>query len=532
LFNEGRDAYLDFPGSPRRPGCRFERDARRFRAGRPHVTYAHIVWQKGSQEFALQYWFFFYFNDWTNNHEGDWEMIQLAFRASSVKEALRKEPIRVTYAQHNGGEVRSWDDKDLRREGSHPVVFLSAGSHASHFQPNLYIGRGENRSGFGCDDSAGASRRLEMETVLVPHEPASAADPFAWLGFRGHWGEISGHEFDGPKGPIRLWQWWGPFDWEADHVRDFSIHAPGLDAIGPNAVQVFCQAIALGSDLFVPLVIELPVVSAFVAGVVCLGAVSTITRTRYMPVRIHPLRHRRRLGQVLVSAFAIYRRKIVFFLAMGILFLPVSFFIPAAQWRPEEVSLFEPLVDEPLAAIGQRIALIFALGELQLGLIYAVIAATATAALASMEGSGHMNLGNALAMLWRRLPDLVLPRLAAIAIVTALAFTIVGIPLAITLAIRWAFIEQAVLLDGKTGKEAMAESSRIVAGHWWWSAGAIAALGVLALGVAPALGVLLILTVQSAPLLYINLFSAIVHACIVPYFAIALALTYYDLKSR
>ena len=32
---------------------------------------------------ALQYWFFYVFNDFNNLHEGDWEMIQLDFDASS-----------------------------------------------------------------------------------------------------------------------------------------------------------------------------------------------------------------------------------------------------------------------------------------------------------------------------------------------------------------------------------------------------------------------------------------------------------------
>ena len=37
---------------------------------------------------ALQYWFFYYFNDFANVHEGDWEMAQLVFHADTPEQAL------------------------------------------------------------------------------------------------------------------------------------------------------------------------------------------------------------------------------------------------------------------------------------------------------------------------------------------------------------------------------------------------------------------------------------------------------------
>ena len=39
---------------------------------------------------ALQYWFFYAFNDFNNTHEGDWEMIQLIFDAPMRAEALSR----------------------------------------------------------------------------------------------------------------------------------------------------------------------------------------------------------------------------------------------------------------------------------------------------------------------------------------------------------------------------------------------------------------------------------------------------------
>jgi hypothetical protein len=139
LAGLGDDYYLDFPGNPRRVGCTFERDFKRFAAaqGVQPTTYAHIILTETDDEDAeprlvLQYWFWYYFNDWNNTHESDWEMIQLVFEASSAAEALEQEPITVGFAQHGGGELAGWNDDKLDREGDRPVVFPAAGSHGTY----------------------------------------------------------------------------------------------------------------------------------------------------------------------------------------------------------------------------------------------------------------------------------------------------------------------------------------------------------------------------------------------------------------
>lgn len=39
-------------------------------------------------QLAVQYWFYWYFNDWNNTHESDWKFIQVLFDASTVADAL------------------------------------------------------------------------------------------------------------------------------------------------------------------------------------------------------------------------------------------------------------------------------------------------------------------------------------------------------------------------------------------------------------------------------------------------------------
>ena len=130
----------------------------------------------------LQYWTYWYYNDWNNKHESDWEGINLMFEASSVEEALASEPVDVGYAQHEGGERADWDDPKLERDGDRPVVYSSAGSHASYYGSALYLGRAASE-GFGCDDTSGPSERVDPEVVVLPDSVDDPTDPLAWVSY-------------------------------------------------------------------------------------------------------------------------------------------------------------------------------------------------------------------------------------------------------------------------------------------------------------------------------------------------------------
>ena len=76
--------HLDFPGNALDPGCDYLHWQRRLTVGHTPAVYAHVATDPAHPgKLALQYWLFYVFNDWNNLHEGDWEMIQLVFDASS-----------------------------------------------------------------------------------------------------------------------------------------------------------------------------------------------------------------------------------------------------------------------------------------------------------------------------------------------------------------------------------------------------------------------------------------------------------------
>ena len=123
--------------------------------GRSPTTYAQIVVAPDGAGLVLQYWLYFVYNDFNNTHESDWEMIQLSFDAASPAEALGQEPAQIALASAR----RRRNGRLGRRqapEGGRPTPrLLAAGSHASQYGSNVYLGWGENGTGFGCDITTG-----------------------------------------------------------------------------------------------------------------------------------------------------------------------------------------------------------------------------------------------------------------------------------------------------------------------------------------------------------------------------------------
>ena len=192
--------HLDFPGNALSPGCGYIDWSRRITTGHAPTVYAHVATDPDHPgEIALQYWMFYVFNDWNNLHEGDWEMIQLNFHAGTPAQALATAPYEVGYSQHEGAEGSSWTDPKLEKvDGTHPVVYPAAGSHANFYSSELYLGASGSQ-GVGCDDTRNADLTLRPTVATIPSAPAAALADFPWIGFEGRWGELQPAFFNGPN---------------------------------------------------------------------------------------------------------------------------------------------------------------------------------------------------------------------------------------------------------------------------------------------------------------------------------------------
>ena len=202
LSNGLFEYHLDFPGSALQPGCDYLHWERRLVMGQSPTVYAHVATNpERPRKLALQYWLFYVFNDWNNLHEGDWEMIQLVFDASTPAEALERPPVEVGYSQHEGAERAAWGDDKLERvDGTHPVVHPASGSHANFYGESLYLGSSAEQ-GVGCDDTRGPTFDIRPAVETIPSDPALARAEFPWIAFEGRWGELRPAFFNGPTGP-------------------------------------------------------------------------------------------------------------------------------------------------------------------------------------------------------------------------------------------------------------------------------------------------------------------------------------------
>lgn len=150
-------------------------------------TYGNTVYYKihnTSSITVIQYWMFYAFNSGElNQHEGDWEMVQVVIPASGEKW--------VAYSQHHSGQRATWDL--VEKEGNHIKVYVSRGSHANFlrsYSGKLGVGMGS--------DYVGANGRIlrpgDYELVNLDNQ--------IWLNYDGLWGELDNVEdlFTGQAG--------------------------------------------------------------------------------------------------------------------------------------------------------------------------------------------------------------------------------------------------------------------------------------------------------------------------------------------
>ena len=526
LFDVGEGFYLDFPGDALAPGCIYERDVRRYTRDLEPTVYAHVATQDDAPgRLALQYWFFWYYNDWNNKHEGDWEGIQLLFEADTVEEALASEPISVGYAQHEGGERADWDDGKLERQGARPVVYPSVGSHASYFSSALYLGR-SGSEGFGCDTTDGPSREVDPAVVVLPDQVDDPSDPLAWLGFEGRWGERRSGPFNGPTGPMDKERWTEPVDWH-DQLRATSVIIPGGDGDAAVVANRFCGVVDWGSRQLITLTLS-PVV--FLIGVVLVVVIvgALLRRTDWTPVDPLPIERRRRAGQIIKAAARLYRSSGTRFLEVGLVYLPIALGVGVLVGLIARLPVVRSLVDGDIDIGIVGVLLTIAVGTL--GHTVGSVIATATTAtlMRGTEEGDDLSAAEAYRRTFGRLGDLLRGLLRAIAYVVFLLVTIVGIPWGLRQLVRYQFLAPAVALEGLGGQAALDRSSQLVRGRWFHVAGVVLLLNGVVFLVNAVVGLLLLVLLSGIPLWAFSVIVTVFAALVVPYASIGLVLVYGD----
>ncbi len=520
--------HLDFPGNPLSPGCDYEQWARRLEAGSAPAMYAHVVTDPAQPgQLALQYWFFYVFNDYNDKHEGDWEMIQLDFAASDAAEALAKTPEVVGYSQHEGAERAHWGDAKLELvDGTHPVVYPAAGSHANYYGAALYLGRSAAQ-GVGCDETSGPSREVRPSVIVVPTATNAYLAAFPWLGYDGRWGERQPGFYNGPTGPNTKTQWTAPITWADTSWRDTSYTVPAGKAAGTTATDFFCGSVAAGSNLLTKFVGDpWPVILALVGLAVLLLWLAS--RTRWdMGVPLH-LRRRRPWGSLITSAWHLYRARPQLFVGIGLVFVPLGVVIAGIQYVIFRVAGLQNLVDTVGASNAFVAALAFALGATLTVLGLAIVQAVTALAMAELDEGRAVTARAAYRLALGRLRPLAGALARAVLVIAVLDLTVIGIPVAVWLTLRWSLVAQVIALEDEAGWRSLRRSGRIVHRHWLRVASITFLVTGAVLLLGPVAGTLMLL-LTSASFDVVNLVSGLIYAVTMPLVAVITTYLYYDL---
>jgi hypothetical protein len=527
LAGLGPDYYLDLPGDPLRPGCTYARESARLMEGRSSVTYAHIAREPGVRGIAVQFWFYYWFNQFNDLHESDWEMIQVAFDAATVEEALARGPSHLGYAQHAGGERRSWDDPRVEKDGTHPVVYVSSGSHASQYWSALFLGNGRRGAGLGCDDTRGPSTRVAPTPILVSTRPAVDSQ-HAWLAFEGHWGQHERGVSNGPTGPNTKRQWLEPFRWMAG-LRTSTPAVPTGETLGEPVTGFFCGAVSSVSSLLND-TSSSPWTALLVFATIAAALAIPAVRTRWRPVVPKPLRERRAGGQIVDTAARVYAEQIRVLAPVGLVAVPLGGLAVAAQLALFHSTglrrAFDALEDDKVEGV---VALF--VGGLAHALAPLLVGAATVVVLREIDRDGGVHLGLVFRALRGELWRLVALGFVALVVVSLIALTLIGLPYAVKKAVDWAFVQQVAGFEGRRGREALHGSRNLVRGHWWRVALMTSLLLLVLVLVGPFTGVIVIL-ITDAPLATINFFGTLLFALVLPLVTVALTLLYLDLAVR
>ncbi len=519
LGSAAPDAYLDLPGNALSPGCDYEQWFKATGSDAHPTTYARVAATDPDHpdRIALQYWLFWVYNDWNDRHEGDWEMLQIVFDASTVEEALLTSPGEVAVAQHEGSERRPWTQ--VQRHGDRPMVFPATGSHATYYSANRWFGKSA-ASGFGCDDTRGPSTSIDAAVVLLPDHVTNVDDPFAWLAFEGRWGERQPSFNNGPTGPVTKDQWTHPIEWMEAEGRTSSVSIPEL---GTNVTDFFCSASERGSLLFIafldrPFLVGLLIVA--IVGLIVFG----IRRTRWNPADPDPINATRRNGQILKAAGRLLRRDWRRYAPISLMVLIGGILACVVQQLILLIPAFSATADLVGSTGGSGATVALVAGAL-VTIPVAVFAVAASTMLASDVPAAAQPWTSLLAKVTRSRVLLPTMLIGAVVVLSPLL-----LPVAIFLLARWCVAPCVALHETAGPRDALHQSATLTRGRRWPIAALTVTTVIIATLTGPLVGTLVLL-LSGVTFGFVNIVASVFGAVLLPWAAVVLAMLYGSLTA-
>ncbi|MGD2247182.1 MAG: CARDB domain-containing protein [Candidatus Methanofastidiosia archaeon] len=167
---------------------------------------------------VLQYWFFYIFRDHYEDHEGDWEVVEVLLDYDT------QEPIGACYSRHDTGEYHTWNE--IEKWGTHPVAYIAEGTHSIFFKEGIF-------GLFYPDHTSDGWKELPSEITILGKDDENEDTESVWLDFMGLWGRLLGKPdpdyvgpfcggwAPGPHGPkFQGEKWENPVGWAFSHYNN------------------------------------------------------------------------------------------------------------------------------------------------------------------------------------------------------------------------------------------------------------------------------------------------------------------------
>jgi|GEM_PF-2192164 len=176
------NAYIDF--SPVWDGLLTSKETG-YISLNPSPTVYEYGWYDAKKvyPYAVQYWFFYFYNDWTGDHAGDWETITLFFDSLG-------HPKEAAYSTHYEARKHFYCNLEIQNDFKHPHIFVSNGGHGS------YAKAGDTNYGGGAFDNHYGDQN-KIDPTLYTLKSLMNQKPEHWINFKGRWGDKD----DSPRGP-------------------------------------------------------------------------------------------------------------------------------------------------------------------------------------------------------------------------------------------------------------------------------------------------------------------------------------------
>jgi hypothetical protein len=405
-------------------------------------------------------------------------------------------------------------------------VYPAAGSHANKYDEALWLGSSAE-AGVGCDDTRGPHREVSPRIETIPSAREAAAQAYPWIEFEGRWGELQEAFFNGPTGPNLKTQWTEPITWSEDW-RDESYAVPTAGLFGTGSTDFFCSAVATGSRALVQL-LRSPGATLLVLGAVLALLAFAIVKATWTPVAPLRVGRRRSWGQVLSSSARMYVKRPRLLLGLGLLLIPISFVITLVQWVLIGGLDLAGSVGGEAASLLAFVAVVVGAAFTLLGL--GLVQAATACALVEVDADREVGPVDAYRLALRR----VRPLLGAIGIFVLawvlLSSTVVLVPVAVWLAVRWALAAPVVELEDQRAYASLRRSGELVRGRWLRVGSLVGVSAVLAIFAGPLLGALLIVFTDT-PFALLNIVAGIVYALAMPFVALVTAYVYFDARTH